>query len=413
MLRIAEMCVNLHPNLNFFRRMRQIKTICLLLLTLIVAASCLNSSNDDASSLYSDAAITSFSLGTLTRYQHQKTDAGNDTIIKTTVTGSSYDFSIDQINHRIYNADSLPTGTDVSKLVVTLSTYNGGTVWIQDLEDPEIGILYNSTDSIDFTTPRTFRIYANNGKGFSTYTVNVNVHQQEANVMNWQLTDEVYTENEETPNLPEDIKVLLGGCSTELYALSTDNRLMVSRDDGATWEEDLLDEDPSLLPVQDLSLTCYQMGYAENTDYVVLVGNRSTDSYPQESTAVVWRKIVDHGAYVPQGRWTYITPNSDNPYQLPRLKDLSIVKYDDGILAIGGEGIGGATQTPWSQLYQSRDNGITWKENSTYQLPAGFNYDATKVLLETDGKALWLYCSGTGQVWRGQLNKLGWEKYEE
>ena len=413
MLIIAEMCVNLHPNSIFFRRMRQIKTICMLLLTLIVAASCLNSSNDDASSLYSDAAITDFTLGTLTRYQHKQTEAGKDTTIKTTITGSLYDFHVDQLNRRIYNTDSLPTGTDVSRVLVTLSTYNGGTVWVQNLDNPEIGTLFSSTDSIDFTVPRTFRIYANNGKGYTTYTVNVNVHQQEGNVMNWQLTGETYTENEESAQKPEGIKQLLGGCSTEQYALSTDNMLMVSRDEGATWQEDLLDEDASLLPVQDLSLTSYEMDYAEDTEYVVLVGNRSTDSYPQEKTAMVWRKIVDNGALAPQGRWTYVTPSSNNPYLLPRLKNLSIVKYDDGILAIGGAGIGGATQTPWSQFYQSRDNGITWKYNSTYQLPAGFNYDATKVKLETDGKTLWLYCSGTGQVWRGQLNKLGWENYEE
>ena len=413
MLRIAEMCVNLQPNSIFFRRMRQIKTICMLLLTMMVAASCLNSSNDDTSSLYSDAAIIGFSLGTLNRYQHQLTEAGNDTVIKTTVTGSLYDFHIDQVNHRIYNTDSLPIGTDVSKILVTLSTYNGGTVWVENLENTETGTLYSSTDSIDFSVPRKFVVRANNGKGYTTYTVNVNVHQQEANVLTWQLTDETYKESEETSNLPEGIKEFLGGCTTEQYALSTDNKLMVSRDEGATWQEDLLDEDPSLLPVQDLSLTSYQMDYANDTEYVILVGNRSTDSYPQEKTAMVWRKIVDNGAFAPQGHWTYVTPRSNNPYLLPRLKDLSIVKYDDGILAIGGAGIGGATQTPWSQFYQSRDNGITWKYNSTYQFPAGFNYDANKVILETDGKALWLYCSGTGQVWHGQLNKLGWENYEE
>ena len=83
------------------------------------------------------------------------------------------------------------------------------------------------------------------------------------------------------------------------------------------------------------------------------------------------------------------------------------------ILAIGGAGIGDATQEPWSQFYQSRDNGITWKYNSTYKLPEGFDEEATKVRLETDGQFLWLYCSGTGQVWRGLLNKLGWEYYKK
>jgi len=26
-----------------------------------------------------------------------------------------------------------------------------------------------------------------------------------------------------------------------------------------------------------------------------------------------------------------------------------------------------------------------------------------------DDDNLWLFCGGTGQVWRGRLNKLGWQ----
>jgi hypothetical protein len=87
-----------------------------------------------------------------------------------------------------------------------------------------------------------------------------------------------------------------------------------------------------------------------------------------------------------------------------------MVKYDDGILAFGGEGIGGCNEQAYSMMYQSRDNGITWKYNPWYVFPDEFDSHATKVTATVDvANFLWLYCEGSGQVWRGRLNKLGWK----
>ena len=60
-------------------------------------ASCLKD-NDDETSYTNDAAITQFTLGTLNRYTHSQTTAGNDTIIKSTITGSNYKMTI---NHQL------------------------------------------------------------------------------------------------------------------------------------------------------------------------------------------------------------------------------------------------------------------------------------------------------------------------
>ena len=88
-----------------------------------------------------------------------------------------------------------------------------------------------------------------------------------------------------------------------------------------------------------------------------------------------------------------------------------MAKFDDGILALGGAGIGGCTKTAYSQIYQSRDNGITWKYNERYQLPDDFDYTANKVEISVDEQSnLWLHCHGTGQAWRGHLNRLGWKQ---
>ncbi|MBR1548826.1 MAG: hypothetical protein IJ637_08910 [Prevotella sp.] len=393
--------------------MKIFKAISMILLTTVMCTSCLSSSEQTVT-LYSDAAITTFTLGTVNRYVHTTTAAGADSVYKTTVAGSAYAFRIDQANRRIYNADSLPVGCDLSHVLCTIGTMNSGTVVVEGTDSAATLTYYSSADSLDLSVPRTFYVYSTDGTAYSKYTISVNVHQENGDEFVWQQTSDSWDPGmDDATVLPAGIKQLIGGCTTEQYALSTDQRLMVSRDGGQTWQEDLLDDDASLLPVRDLSLVSYPLHLSDSTDYVVLVGNRSTDEYPQEQIAMVWRKIVDYGSNAPQGRWTYMERTDGNMHALPRLEQLSIIKYDDGILAFGGAGLGGLQHSPWSAIYQSRDNGITWKTTSRYQMPADFDYSATKVDASVDAyNNIWLKCSGTGQVWRGRLNRLGWDTQE-
>lgn len=382
----------------------------MLLTVLAVMSSCLKS-DDKTVTLYDDAAITAFSLGTMNRYLHTTSSKGTDSIYKKTYAGSDYLFHIDQITHRVYNTDSLPVGTDVAHVICGVATKNSGLVIIQDIDTDTLRY-FSSSDSIDFTQPRKFIIYSTDGSGSTEYTISVNVHKEEPDEFVWErMEDNMQPPAPEQYDLPmEGIKQIIGHSTNETYALSEDNKLMVWREENSAWEEDLLDEDASMLPTQDLSLTCYPMEFAGNTDYVVLVGNRSTESYPEDSIAMVWRKIVDNDEYAPQGRWVYMERSDNNLMALPRLQNLSIVKYDDGILAIGGAGIGGSTKSAYNQIYQSRDNGITWKYNALYKLPKDFDSNATSVTMYVDGQQyLWLFCAGTGQTWRGRLNRLGWE----
>ena len=380
-----------------------------MLLALVLTTSCLSSGSD--TTLYSDAAISSFTLGTLYRYEHATTSAGKDTVYKKTVVGSDYKFKIDQVNHRIYNTDSLPIGTDVAHVICTVNSVSNSVVTIKDVDSDTIRV-YNSTDSIDFTYPREFYVYSSDGSSYTKYTVNVNAHQQDEYTLTWQRMDGTPQPQPDSPSLPMDgIRQMIGSCSTETYALSDDGRMMVWRQNVGQWEEDLMDEDAQLLPTQDLALVSYPMYLADDTEYVVLIGNRSTELFPQEKTARVWRKIVDNGQYAPQSHWTYMEHTDNSQMILPRLQNLAMVYYDSALLALGGAGIGGAMQTPWAEFYQSRDNGITWKYNKYYQLPSGFDYSATKVIMTVDNdKYLWLFCEGTGQVWRGRVNKLGWNE---
>ena len=419
----------------------------MLLVVAIGVTSCLNSSSSEAT-LYGEAAITSFNLGNVTRYVH-KTINGKDSLVKTTLSATTYKFTIDQIQHQIYNTDSLPIGTDVSRALCVIGSRNNSTVFFIDKTDENILRPYSSLDSVDFSTPRKLEVWSSDMKGHTDYTVKVNVHGQDGSLFVWQkmpvsevlaqLKDveahywagTMYLEgrmgdmtqiyrvddkglvmmDEETTGklLPPGMKRWIGSTSQEVYGLSDDNDLMVSQDGGVTWESDILDDDRHLLPVQDIAFVSYPLYYATNTEYALLVGNRSVGDYPDDKTAMVWRKIVDNDEYTPEGFWSYLEPAGD--MALPRMAHMSLVAYDDGILAIGGEDISeGVFSAPYAQFYQSRDDGITWKYNNSYQLPDGFDENANSVgMAVDDDDYLWLFCGGTGQVWRGRLNKLGWQ----
>jgi len=421
----------------------------MLLATMAGMVSCISNSDSD-STTYSDGAITSFALGTMNRYQHTTSSTGADSTYKTTFTGSNYKFHIDQKNHIIFNTDSLPIGTDVAHVLVTLSSKNNGTVLIQTEEDEDVYDIYSSTDSINFTNPRKFVVYSSDNSGaYSEYTVKLNVHKEVADSFVWHqlqsseilktlteveaqywndriflsgkigdLTKYYEVDNqgvlteffEYKKELPEGIKKWIGSTTKEVYALSDDNLLMVSYDNGITFNQEPLDDYATKLPTRDIAFVSYPLKYATNTEYALMVGNRSVDEYPDENIAMVWRKIVDNDEYTPEGVWTYMDHAINNEYALPRMQHMSLVVYDDGVLAIGGSMLGvNSINTPFSAIYQSRDGGITWKSNSPYQLPNGYDGTTTSVGMVVDSnKCLWMFCGGTGQIWRGRLNKMAW-----
>ena len=394
-------------------QMKYFKISFILAMTIVLMASCLKAESDNVT-LYNDAVITGFTLGTMNKYVESS---------KTTYSGSTYTFDINQavatnifkdvtcIGRSIYNNDSLPLGTDLKHVLCTVTTLNNGITIIERIDEPNVYDYYSSTDSIDFTQPRKFRVFSSDGSVYNDYYVSVNAHQEDGDEFVWKLVDDNWTAVPDAMPLPAGIKQLLGKSTTEQYALSTDNKLMVSRDNGATWQEDAVTDDADLLPTRDLSLISYPMTNTDSVDYVLLIGNREVNEQNNESIAMVWRKVVDYSKHAPQARWTYMDRNAkSDSLALPRMENLTMVKYDDGILAFGGMGLGGFDQLPYYTIYQSRDNGITWKYNPIYDYPEGFDHYADNVRAVVDNdNFLWLYCEGSGQVWRGRLNRLGWK----
>ena len=153
---------------------RNLFPITLLLAGVMMLASCLNDEDDSTKiTYYGDAALTSFSVGTLTRtYLNNKGEALKSTVdgtdSTTTVDGSKYKFTIDQLKREIYNADSLPAGTAVSKVVCSLASKNSGVVYVKRMASDTLDY-FTGNDSIDFKDKRVFRGYSTDGQSYRDY----------------------------------------------------------------------------------------------------------------------------------------------------------------------------------------------------------------------------------------------------
>ena len=81
-----------------------------------------------------------------------------------------------------------------------------------------------------------------------------------------------------------------------------------------------------------------------------------------------------------------------NHYYLPKGQSYWLLPYTDGsVLAVDSNG----------NIYQSRDQGITWKTTPQLVSPVS---SVAAAATDSDG-AIWLMESETGVVWYGKLTK--------
>lgn len=141
-----------------------------------IMSSCNSDSDDEiAEVVYSSTQVKSFKL------------KANANILSSLDTVF---FSIDLANAQIYNADSLPYGTSVNKLVVQIATDACSVVELnvprKNQADTVINYLTNSTDSIDFSNgPVKLHLVSFDGDSERDYTIRVNVHQMEPDSLYW------------------------------------------------------------------------------------------------------------------------------------------------------------------------------------------------------------------------------------
>lgn len=151
-----------------------------------IMTSCLDNDIDQIT-YTSETSITGFSLGTLHIDRVGKDKNGLDSPYVDTLDCSNYPFTIDQINRTITNKDSLPVGTHIDK-VITSITYDAGMLGYTP-KGSDHDTIWTSTDSIDFTDPVEFKVYAYSGVEGKPYTITINVHKQEPDTISWKKFD--------------------------------------------------------------------------------------------------------------------------------------------------------------------------------------------------------------------------------
>lgn len=428
--------------------------------TVCMVSSCLGDTNDiEEATYYDDTAITGMTLGTLLRKANssdEESDIDKESGM-VSFNGGSYPLTINQYAGTITNAtDSLPVGTDLSKVLIAgMTTLNNGSVYLDSITK------FSSLDTLDFSKPRALRVWSSSGKYSRKYIVTLVAHKEAADDFTWNALDAdndikgyasvksavcngnlvvlgktasgtelkalvdgswkkvktfgadatmasdgtvVYVVDGGNVNTTSDltnwqsnatnVKSIIGACGKELFAMSNSNKVMVSFDKGNSWIEDAIDDDAKYLPSSDINFISTDAEGMAGIKRAFIIGN-STNS----TNAVVWSKTIEEEDPTKDQTWMYQAFKKANNYALPNLSHLNVIQYADGLMAIGGK---------YDKFYYSADNGITWKENKQYTIPTGFNADA--VSMTTDGKGyIWIVCTGSGQVWKGRLNKLTWE----
>ena len=400
--------------------------LCGLMAVSLTITSCLKDNNTESNATYSDAAITAITLGTLNCYtQTTSSNTGNDTIVKTVLTGSSYYMTVDQVNNLIYNSTELPLGTDLAHVLLSdISTKNNSIATLKDLSTGGFALI-SATDSIDFTTPRVLRVYSSDLTYERDYTMTLTASKTDGMKLGWTKTatetslegwtdktlvafaDSVRlvdrgvvvkdsiayrmngTKVQQSKDLSNwedvaaaDLSILLGAATTELFALGTDGKMKHSEDNGLTWQDETLDEDASLLPVSQIALTSWSYAPIDSADYVLMAGTN------KDGNICLWRKVSQYGGDSKGGQWVFMPIESDNYFVLPQQSNLSLAYLDKTVYALGSD----------KTVYTSRDQGITWHPNSNYALPD--DIQGTEFVMTTDAQGnLWLV-TNAGQVWK-------------
>lgn len=150
-----------------------------LLVMLGTAASC-NSKSDNNEEVEAAVTVSTVAVKNFNLKSDSKVLSNLDSVF----------FSIDLNRGIIFNADSLPKGTNITKLipVITFPTsmskaeivMSGGKV-----KEGTVDYLENPNDSIDFSGKVTLNVTAYDGVNKYSYSIKVNVHEQNPDSLMW------------------------------------------------------------------------------------------------------------------------------------------------------------------------------------------------------------------------------------
>lgn len=437
-------------------------------LVLTFLASC--GDDNKSSELSSDCAINAIVLGNLSRIYHTYLDNGKDTSYSITVPGAAYPLHIDQINRRIFNSDSLPVGTAVNKVYFT--TFSADGIVSYRLESGK-DTLYSTKDTLDFTSPRIFTIFASDGSGSRSYTIDIKIHNADPDAYSWVAAspaDNDVAKLESMRMIAKDGQLYLWGSKNgtnvvmtrktgEGVALWTKKDIsgtdglqtksinlfngkfvaisesgLVESENGADWTETAT----SLVPDRILA--------ADEELYITVSGKIYSSSDLKS-----WKeeKADNSTAFLPtENIYSAVLPAVNNP----NIENIVCVGYLDGktetwkkemnkvypednawsyyptteetprtlpylkgfnMMKYDGKlfcaGINGDTVN----VYTSTDGARAWKKVKVpTMVPAQTGKPTEIFMTPDDDNHIWLVCSDTGMLWKGYLNRLKADKSE-
>lgn len=442
------------------------------LVMLFTGVSCM--SDDEESVVLSPyAMVTSFSIGNIKSSYHAFTSTGEDTTVVRTLSSALYPFTINHSTGEIFNADSLPFGTDVSKVVMNISLKGVACIYTDSTGTFDY---FSMTDSIDFTVPRKFRIYSAD-KGYERdYTVTVNVHKVEPELLSWNkysapedflpscavefcgemklfgsvagtlsvasagLAGEPAWELSPLSGLPVTAKLAnvqqFGGslytvAEGSLY-ISADavNWAVASQESGVVAIVGASDADGKIWIAGEQGVKYSADGASFEQAQELPAGfplyGLSLSSYPLlHNRNIIRYMLIGYTTPEMNGEpavWSRLSTENDwvlydngNGFACPSLKGLSVVRYDNSLYAFGSSGVaGGESIGAFSSFFVSKDNGIVWKASENYyqRLPKELAGNESQFVATVDSaNFIWIVNSGSDAgVWKGIINRLGFKK---
>ncbi len=404
-----------------------ISLVCPLIGALLMT-SCLG--NDDEVEKSSEVALLTFGIQDVKTTHTIKTDEGTDSTYTTVMSGGTVVFTIDQTNRRVYNSDSIAYGTDVTHVLVKV-TADGYVYYLK--QDGELGSV---EDSIDFTSPVTFRVKSYDEQFVRDYLVNINVHQVDPKKSVWtQIESNNFPEfTEQKAFVKGDSLYVIGvddngayqtattaladgfawtatACSgiegTGLTALLIEDAFYLKTDAGLYRSDDAIawsaaDDFPGMSALAEevksngIAFFAEPLSTNDKITRSVFIATPET----ADTCAQVWTKLST------EAEWKEIGASGNNVYGCPNLENLAVIEYADMMYAFGGKSVGNRKKPleAFSACYESRDKGVTWKATEeALSLPEAFKGREESFSTATDGEYVWVMWSN-GEVWRGRWN---------
>ena len=390
----------------------KIKFLPILLVSLLTAmstmTSCLDSDIEQVT-YSSETSITSFSLGTLHVKRVGKDSKGEDSTYTDTISMANYPFTIDQTMRTIENKDSLPVGTDISRVITNLTADTNYILYGKiDSEGAEPhDTLWTSTDSINFAVAPAeglaFTVWAYSGVKGRAYHVKINVHKQEPDSLQWskepmgsEFTSgslikqkAIYTNN----------KIYVFGKTSAGKAVA-EYTTVSSGNPGSTWTAIELPQQTDTYSATLCQGNIYflanqalykltESGYeSHNTtvglDQLLASIDNSLYARTANNSSLTRAVLMGYNPDKADGSgfvstrmtndrmWSTYNYEQADTFRCPNIVDPSIIYYNKNLYVFGGE-ITSKDYTdyksPFSALFYSTDNGLTWepvKEDMTF-----------------------------------------------